>query len=244
MKFKNTLFGFLIAGCLGFIHSVSAECWGKIDIAPAYLHLDVLNSGRTSQRLDMGAIRADATVGICKGYGWVLKPTVMYGSTFGQSWLFTGGIGVGHCTPISCISDSLILTPSVGVIYTHLRTKCDIQQEVPPFGLLTFPDCRERFRSVSPYLGLEALYSFTDSFRVCGSYQYSWSQTKTKINGIPGGLKSYRSHSEGPSYGALIEYDLLKCLSINLGVGYNYGLTKEKHGLRGMGVKVGLAYWY
>ncbi|EFB42156.1 hypothetical protein pah_c014o075 [Parachlamydia acanthamoebae str. Hall's coccus] len=206
---------------------IHAEVWGKVDFGPAYVHVDVLNFNRTVKRMDLIAYKADATV-IVKD-GWCIKPSILYGANQGD--LFTASIGVGHCFPIF---EKLIVTPVVGFGYSFMRTTF----KMPFQGYkLIF---KERFRSYSPYMGLEATYRIRPNLRVCGQVQYWWSRTRTTIKHL---LKN-KDHTSGPSYAAMLEYDLCETVSVNVGAAYNRSLSKEKHGIRGYGAKAGLAYWF
>ena len=98
----------------------------------------------------------------------------------------------------------------------------------------------ERFRSCSPYLALELSYTFRPFCRLVLNYQYAWSRTHTTISRIV----NEKSHSEGFSYSGMLEHDLNNNWSVSVGGAYNVSLTKEKHGLRAYGCKVGVAYWF
>lgn len=203
-----------------------ADSKAKIDAGPAFVHLDILESGKTIDRMDMPAIRADASYMFENGIA--LKPTVLYGSNKGS--LFTIGASIGQYIPLN---DEWSFLPNVGIAYGYVRTSVDF----PVFGL---HGLKERFRSISPFLGLDAYYAINPTFRVCGSFQYSWSRTHTEIQH----LGKSKSHCQGPNYSLLVEKDINPSWSINIGMGYNISLTKEKHGLRGTGIKLGLAHWY
>lgn len=224
---KNSFFFCLstILSCL-FISNASADTCGKIDVSPTYVHLDVLESGHTVKRLDMGGIRVDGSGLVWKGL--CVKPTAMY--VYGHGELFTVGMGIGHYTPIT---DRFSLTPTIGCVYTELRTKINIR----PFFLYNL---KEHFQSVSPYLSLEATYKIVPGLRFSFIYQYAYSATHTVIKH----LGTDNSHSWGPSYAVLLEKDLSDKWSVNIGGAYNIMLTKEKHGLRGYGGKIGVAYWF
>jgi hypothetical protein len=232
MKICKHLIPLLVLSCTLFSSSLSAKIWGKVDAAPVYAHIDVLESGKTVKRMDMIAFKADATVIVWKGV--CFKPTVLFGS--GQGGLITGGLGIGHCTPIT---DWLCLIPSVGVNLTHLHTKLKIQMPVSETVVVPV-HLKEKFRSISPYICLEASIKLSEKWRFCGQFQYAWSSTRTKLTGIP----EFKSHADGPSYSAMIEYDVTDCWSIQCGAAYNITLSKEKHGLRAYGGKLGIAYWF
>lgn len=210
--------------------------YGKLELAPAFAHIDVLESGHTVKSMDLPAVKADVNIQIIRGYGWTLKPTVLYGgSDSGRNQLFIAGVGIAHCTPIN---DIFTITPSVGVNYSHIKTRIHI----PLFDMLLRGKAHftEKFRSISPYVGLEFIIQPISCFRICTMVTYAWSYTHTVLEH----LLTDKSHAKGPSYSAMIEYDLSKQWSINLGGTYNISLSKEKHGIRGSGGKLGIAYWY
>ncbi len=208
---------------------LEATCDGKIDVGPAFVHLDILESGHTVKRMDMWAVRVDGSYMVWKGV--FVKPTLLYGNGgAAKGGLFTAGFGVGHYTPLN---QRVALSPQIGVTYSHVWTKIDL----PLFAL---ENLRERFKAWAPYLGLEIVFNFDGGWRIYGSFQYAWSRSKTEISH----LISDKSNCKGPSYGFLVEKDLSDKWSVNIGGGYNLSLTKEKHGLRASGVKIGLVRWF
>jgi hypothetical protein len=133
--------------------------------------------------------------------------------------------------------DCLAISPLVGVTYSHVWTKVDI-----PAFMLT--NLNEKFVSWAPFIGFEICYTITKGLRLSGSFQYAWSRTHTTISKLPPPFGKTKSNSKGPTYSLLIEKDLSDYWSINFGAAYNLGLTKERHGLRATGVKIGVAYWF
>jgi long-subunit fatty acid transport protein len=79
---------------------------------------------------------------------------------------------------------------------------------------------------------------------VMATYQYAWSRTHTKLTHEHNKLVSEKSHSCGPNYTLGVEYYVDDHWAINCGIGYNISLSKEKHGLRGKGAKLGVAYYF
>lgn len=226
---KNKILSKLLIAFIGLIAykiPLHAETKGKVDLAPAYVHIDILESGKTVKRMDLPAVKSEATILIYKGL--CLKPNILYGS--GRGSIFNAGLGIGYCLPIS---ERVCLTPSVGCSFTNLRTTINI----PLLGLFHL---NERFRSISPYVGLDATYSITECWRICAAVQYVFSRTHTKIEH----LLTDKSHTKGPNYGIMLERDLNEEWSVQLGAAYNISLSKEKHGLRGYGFKLGLAKWF
>ncbi len=224
---KLILFCFLF-----FSYEIQAtcSCSGKVDLGATFVDVDFLKSNHTEKTDHMAGIKGDATIQIYKAL--VLKPGFIWAQGHGE--LAAGNIGLGFYIPIV---KGLNLIPSGGVAFSYLRTKIDV--EVPQLGLV-FEDQRERFRSVSPYVSLEFCYTFLEKWTFMGGYQYSWSRTHTKISN----LVSDTSHCSGSNYTLGLEYSMDKHWAVNIGAGYNVSLSKEKHGVRAKGIKIGLAYYF
>lgn len=210
---------------------------GKADIGGAYVHIDVLLSGKTTHRMDLGGVRADLYYRVWKGL--VLKPSILYAEGKKEDMLLTGGIGLGFCIPYK---QKYCLTPIGGITWGDLRTKQTFSGFLEVAGQKVPYEVRrkQKFRSSSPYIGFEFSYNFTSDWRVVFNYQYAWSRTRSTIEGAG----TTKEKSKGSNYAFLVEYDLTRSISINLGGAYNTSLSKEKHGLRAYGAKLGLAYWF
>ena len=206
------------------------HCGGKVDIGPVFVHLDVLESGKTIKTLDMGGVKLNGTIMIKEGYGFCVKPDVLYATGNGE--LFAGALGLGHIFPLN---SDFCITPVVGLNLSNLSTSVDL----PNPYLQQKVNVKERFRSLAPYVALEANYNFCKGYRICGSFQYSWSRTHTWLKKIG----TFKSHSKGASYAMMLEKDFSESWSMHLGAAYNSSLSHERHGLRGYGFKLGTAYW-
>lgn len=217
---------------LGFAYtSLRGEIRGKVDIGPTLMDIDVLESGKTVKTLHMKGGKADATVLIYQGL--CIKPGVMWGSGHGK--LRAGSLAVGYYIPIT---DKFKILPNVGITWSYLHFGLDLEE-------LQLFDLKERFRSDSPFIGMEFCYSITDKWTLMAVYQYAWSRTQTKIRSeLLGTIVNDKSHSDGPNYSLGVDYSLNKHWSIIFGVGYNITLSKEKHGIRGKGAKLGIAYYF
>lgn len=209
---------------------VFAECIGKVEAGPAFLHVDVLQSGKIIKKINMAAVKADGNVGIWNGI--CLKPTILYGKQ-GSTETLSGGSGIGYYAKLT---DKVCVTPSLGCNFTEFKTT--ISMPIP--GTDMEMDLKQRFRSVSPYGAVDVTYTFLPGWRVCGIYQYVWSYTHTSVTG----MKSTVSHPKGSNYALLLETDINEHWSINLGGAYNTSLTKEKHGLKAYGVRLAAAFWF
>lgn len=220
-------YSLMISLCI-FTHKLHSDVHGQVYVAPMFLRVKVQESGRTVKKIDMGAGRIDATILPFEGYGFCLKPFFFGGS--GEGDIFSGGCAIGHYTPIC---EKLAVNPAIGYGFTDLNTRIDL----PMLGL---KHLRERFRSHSLYLTFEVYFQLTPCWLITGVYQYAWARTHTTI----GSIISSHSHSQGSNYAILVDYFLNKNWSINAAVGYNYSLSKEKHGLKAMGAKLGLGYFF
>lgn len=231
MKILKSL-ALVLASWLVVQQPIYADSCARIDVGPAIGRLDVLESNKTVKRINIVGVKGDATIMVMKDSGLCIKPQGLYGKGHdGEIW--NGGIGVGYCIPVY---DWLTVTPSIGCAATHLQTEIDVP--LPLLGI-TLHDVKETFRSTSPYVGLDVTYRFNSCWRVYGIIQYSWSHTKTTLKG----LLKVKSKTQGFNYAAVLERDLNEKWSVNLGAAYNLSLSKEKHGLRGAGVKIGITYW-
>lgn len=215
----------IVLHCLAWT-SIYGSMHGKVDIGPAIIDIDVLESGKTVETLHMLGVKGDASLLVYEGY--CIKPSFIWGKK-GHSELAAGSIAVGYYLPIK----KFRFLPNVGFTWSHLETRVDLEQ-------IMMYNLKERFRSTSPFIGMEICYLLTDKWTVTAIYQYAWSRTDTKI----GSIVSDKSHSCGPSYSLGVDYSLNKNWSIVFGVGYNLTLSKEKHGLRGKGAKLGVAYYF
>lgn len=247
MNFKNKISLFflaLTAFAFGGVKSVEGQCSTKVDLGAAYVHLDNLTSGRTTHSADLAAIRADVNFKLFQGL--IVKPTALYGASNpfhvkSDDSLFAAAITIGHCVPIT---EKFMVQPNIGYTYTRMKTVFNgsTTEIVPPCGPIEirFHGIKQSFSSNGPSAGLEGYYFFTKCFRACVSFQYIWSKTDAELHGV----YSDKSHTKGPSYSAMLEYDINDCWSVNVAGAYNISLTKEKHGLRAAGAKLGIARWF
>lgn len=213
--------------CLLITRFLSAECWGRVDVGPAYVKVDMLESGKTVRSLDLAAIKGEGSAllfcGLC------LKPSLLLASGKGTT-LNSGSLGLGVCIPLPL---KISVTPCVGLTETQFRSRIDL----PQYGLFKQ---KEKFRSQGQYIGCEVAWTFVKGWRLYGLAQMCWSRVHWRV----GEFLHTKQHCKGPNYAVALEHDLCDYLSVSLGAGYNSSLSKEKHGLRGKGVKLGLALWF
>lgn len=215
---------------LGFVEAtLLAECSGKADLGLVALKVDMINSGKRTKTLEMGGIRGDATILFYKGF--CAKPVFIFARDKNHGRLASASIALGHYVPLN---KQICLLPNVGLNASEIRSTL----EYSVFGIDFQFD--EKFTAISPFIGIDIVYTINDNWVVTGVAQYVWARTHTHIE------KHFKGqgNSEGPNFGLLVDYYLNKEWSINAGVGYNSSLSKEKHGTRIFGGKVGVAYWF
>lgn len=216
-----------------YVDDVEKVC-GKLDVGPTILRVELIDCGKRHKKMDMYGYRADGCWLIKDG--WCLKPMMLMG--WGEGSLYTLSCAFGRCIPLC--DEKIIITPNVGYSWSYLTTEVDVTLP-PEMGSLVLKDLEEKFRGTSPFVGIDVLLNISPCWRICGSLQYGWSRSWTKIKDIG---HHCHSNSKGPAYGVQIERDLNKNWSINLGLGYNCTYGKDKSGLRGKGAKLGLVYWF
>lgn len=209
-----------------------AHC--KADIGPLYVNVKVLQNNHTIESLDMGGGRFDATILPFECSGFCLKPFVFAAAGNHSSSLVSGGCAVGYYVPLN---DTWSVLPYVGYSGFGLRTFVNLPSPVPGVAL---KHEKERFRSTSPYVGLEACFKITPNLNLTGIYQYAWARTHTTI----GDVVNEKGHSQGSSVAAVLEYFFADRWSVTAAAAYNESLSREKHGLRALGGKLGLGYTY
>jgi hypothetical protein len=226
----KTILSLLALSCssLSAFEICNVNVWGKVEAGPAYIHLDIIRNHKTAFKMDMPAVRADATVII--GQGWNFRPVVMWGKHEGE--FLSTGIGFGRCIPFN---DSVIFTPLIGVNYSQVLTH--FRYFIPMLGKI---EIKQKFEAWAPWLGLEGTYIISSCWRLTAQGQYAWSRSRTCTEG----LGDCKSDSKGPVFGLLVEHDFSKKWSMNLGAGWNLSLSKDKCGIRGRGIKLGIARWF
>src|SRR5215217_5540394 len=105
--FRSLIFIFSAIFLFSF-QTMHAEINGKVDIGPAFIQLDILESGKTIETRDLWAVKGDATIFVYGGF--FIKPGFIWGD--GKAQFAAFNIGAGHAFPIN---DRLTLLPSVGV---------------------------------------------------------------------------------------------------------------------------------
>lgn len=206
-----------------FMGSAHAEIRGKVDMGAAFVNVDLLQSGKTVDSVRMRGFRGEATVNVWEGV--FVRPICIFVGGKGQ--LDSVSVAVGQFLPFC----KILFQPNVGVNFSYLRTKIDIAENV---------SAKEKFRSYSPFIGLEATYTLLEKWTFSASVQYAWCHTKTIIKPV----LNEKSRSEGPNYSLGIDYNINQNWAITFGAAYNISLSREKHGLRGYGTKIGVAYYF
>ena len=222
---KKTILPILFA-LLSILQPLYCEIKGKVDIGPILIDIDILESGKTIDKQHMKGVRGDSTIVLWKGI--FIKPSYTWAT--GDGRLSAGGVGIGQYVPLG---DKWTLMPSVGISFSLLTSNIDIE----PLGL---SDLTQKFKSRNPYIAIDFTYLLAEKWTLMVTVQYAWCRTETTIKSV----FSDKSRSVGPNYSLGIDYSLNKNWSITFAGGYNISLSKEKHGIRAKGIKLGLAYYF
>lgn len=215
---------------------------GKIDGGALFISLKQKSLGMENKRLDMGGVRIDATVLPFEGYGFGFKSSAT--AVTGDAEFYLWNIGVGHYTPIT---DCFSVFPIVGYGF-NLLDDARINILVPTqIGPVEIRKAKEHICSHSVFMGTDFVYKFSDCLYSTIAVQYAFARSHTRITqGTPALPKAIRlkGGTQGWNLGLLIDYLINDCFSVNLGVGYNSSLDREKFGIQGYGVKLGAGYWF
>lgn len=240
MLLATSLYGQECSDCEEIeVPKVTPLCRGKIEIAPAYIHIDFLKSGHTYHRIDLPAVRGDFYYRVWQGLQ--IRTNAMYGYSRHQNEYAAGGVGLAFCIPL--LPKKLSITPLAGFSWSYLHSpfKHRLKSDNAP---TTVFHLKQRFRSRSQFIGAELSWTIIPAWRLTLGYQWAWSRTHTKISNAPIEVANERSKSKGPTVSGMLEHDFNDSFSVNLGAAYNNSLSKEKHGVRGWGLKLGFAYWF
>lgn len=202
-------------------------CKGRLEIAPVFLRLELLDQYVPVKKMTLYGLKWDAVWISERGYA--VKPNVLF-ATGNDSSLCAANVGFGRCLPVN---DCLIFVPNIGIGGSYVTTLIDI----PAFGL---EDLGEKFVAIAPYVGLELIFNLTNNLRFSALFQYAFSWSRTTVEDFP----TTTQKTSGPNLGFQIERDLKNKWSVNFGVGYNYSLSKDNSGLRAKGAKLGIVKWF
>lgn len=225
------------------ISSGSAQVKGRVDAGYVDLQMNLLESGKTINKLWMGGGRVDSTIVPFEGYGVALKTSTT--AVTGDGDMFNNSLGLGHYTPIN---DRWTLVPAAGWTYTHLSSMHDI----PSVGLYNI---REKIRSNSVYIGTDIIFKINEEWYLTGVVQYAWARSTTFLgtkgrssifapNFIIPFNQNVNGSSSGLSGAAIVDYYFREDWSFNVAFGYNSTLSEERHGLRVLGWKAGMSYTF
>ena len=179
----------------GLLACCNLSAHGRIDAGPIYVHMDVLNYGKTYEKLDMEGFRADGYFQVYSGL--ILKPSFTIAGGHGE--YYAGTLALGFYIPmgdlVSCL-DGLSFLPQAGWTGGRLSTNIDTNIDLfPPLTPTTLRGVREIFRSNTGFIGIEGSYQILYNVTISGSALYGWSGTRTTWNKEPYGSLFPRTSS-------------------------------------------------
>ena len=228
---RNFFVSLLVASTL----PLQAGLKGKVDIGPAYVHLETIVDNRTFSKTDLGAIKFDGNV--YNDQGWGSKLSVLQSvwdmDSTGED-ATTIQLAVGRYIPVtSCLT----LFPEVGIGWSSITTDLELATMIP---------LKRVSKSPGYFIGFEGCYSITKCFRFCGQFLWGWTKIKSEFKTKESNqlVNTVHSTGSGPVLSALLEYDLNNRWSVNIGGAYNLSWDDDNNGLRAWGGKAGIAYWF
>ncbi len=222
----------LIAPTLSYAYQIR----GRADVSFLGMSISHLIDNKTANKSNVYGSRVDATIVPFEGYGIAFKPMALYAT--GDGDLLQGGIQIAHYTPIN---DCITLVPGIGYTYSDLRSKIKIQ--LPNVGPFTF---NQKVDSNIIFCACDVYYKIDEQWMLTGVFQYGWARSHSKIHSMDvfGTNIVEEGSSDGPSFAGIVDYYITKSWSISTAVGYSKTLSKERHGLKALGYKVGLGYLF
>lgn len=215
--------------------SVFAKVQGKVDVGPVWLNVDMLHHNKPVNELDMKGARADGFLVVYSGF--FLKPFVM--AATGNGDLFSGGMSAGFYFPVGKWG----ILPQAGWSYTHLDTGVDILLDHPNLPQPMLLNADQTFEAHTPSLGLDVTFHPVEQWLFAVGVQYGWSQGCT-VTKTPLGEAKYEAESRGFNYTAQMDYYFRKNWSANLGFAYNTSKSRERHGMKGHGIRLGFGHTF
>jgi len=210
-----------------FCEEIFNKSCDKVSVYGAYIHLELLDHDNPTTYVDAACGRIEGCWRFWDGF--TIEPMFMGGGNFDDEYITTS-LGIGYVVPLL---DCFSITPSVGGIYTYIKTKTVFE----PAGLR---DLNETFNIWSPYIRLAASWTFFPSLRLYGHYQYAWSENYISITHLPKMTEWW----SGSNVELVLQYDFYECWSIDLGGEYTYSLKDSKRGIQSYGAKLGLVRWF
>lgn len=209
---------------------LSAIC-GKVDGGPAMMRLTNIYLGTKTNKYWLYGVSLAGTI-IVKD-GWTLKPRLIYGGGDGDLW--NVGLGVGYFLPVH---KRINITPVVGASYGHL--KIDVDLPLMPAGI------EQTMDSVSPFVGVDVGVTILECLTAGFGIQYAWSRSQTTSSHdlLGGKFFDARSESRGFNFFGQLDYWFNSCWSANLAFASNDSHSKEKHGIKVMGWRLGVGYFF
>lgn len=221
----------LIAPTLSYAYQIR----GRADVSFLGMTISHLANNKTVNKSNIFGTRVDATIVPFEGYGIAFKPMAAYAT--GEGDLVQGGIQIAHYTPIN---DCITLVPGIGYTYSDFRSKIKI-----PISPVDSLNIDQKVDSNVIFCACDVYYTINEQWMLTGVFQYGWARSHSKIHSDV--LEIYdveKGSSDGPSIAGMVDYYITKSWSINGAVGYSKTLSKERHGLKAFGYKVGLGYLF
>lgn len=211
---------------IGVCPSLYAEIRGKVDVGYADIMIHLHDANLPKKRIPMQGFSLNSTLVVWKGL--CLKPHIISGSGR-EGHLLNLSLGAGCYIPFG----SFCVLPSVGITRGYLRGFIDL----PQVGL---ENIKQRFKTWTPYVGVDVSYTISEKWSVCMMVQYGWATTHFTISRII----SQKTHTSGFNLVGQIDYYFTSNWSANFAIAKNESWEDAKVGIVGYGGRLGLGYCF
>lgn len=210
---------------------LAAQPHGKFDFGAAFLEADIRTQGKVVHTASFTGISAGGTVCVadlisfsplCQGVA--VKPRLL--AALGDHHIWNIGVGLGYIVPIR----SVVFVPNVGVTYGELGTKF----------MTLLGDTQVRYKSLSPYVGIDASICFWQCWQITVAVEYAWPRTETFFSDISLGTVE----STGWNGAFQLDYYVTESWSILGSFAFSDSRDKEANGMSIQGGRLGVGYFF
>jgi hypothetical protein len=216
---------------------------GKLELGPAYMHIDMLSDGVIRNKLDLYGMQANASVIVWKGATFKLGG--IYGRNDGQ--VNSLSFAAGWTIPLEVYGWKFYITPNGGYTIGYLRGNTDLDARFIPLNGIRV---KQAFHNKTPFVGIDITSVISEKWTTTTVIQYGWTRSKVTwdnpavmgVSMIP--ANGQTTESRGFNLGSVVDYWVTENWSINLAVGTQHSRGKEKDATKAFGGRIGVGYYF
>ncbi len=239
-RFLATLLGsaaLFMGGSAEATHDEEDWAHGKLELGPAYMHVEFLQNGVKMNSLDLYGLQGNASIITWKGL--TFKVGGLYGRNDGVTASLSGA--VGWTIPVEIKDWKFYITPNAGYTWGYLRsTSTGAAIDTTLAGLVG----RQGFHNSTPFVATDISFSVTEKITHTTSIQYAWTRSKVTYDGTGFAFAFPKTESRGLNLSSVTDYWFTENYSLNLAVGVQKSQSKEKTASRAWGARIGAGYYF